>query len=77
MQHMIAPSKSPLKRGTLTLVPPLLRGASAVLGVSPMSDWRGLGGIEDLSQTLMKLVLGTQFSDRTLALSCPMSRKMP
>ncbi|WP_206759176.1 hypothetical protein, partial [Nostoc flagelliforme] len=27
-------------------VPPLLRGASAVLGVSPMSDWRGLGGIE-------------------------------
>ena len=44
-QNVIDPPKSPLKRGTLIPVPPFLRGASAVLGVSPMSDWRGLGGI--------------------------------
>ncbi|WP_373525548.1 hypothetical protein [Nostoc sp.] len=32
-------------RLALIPVPHFLRGASAVLGVSPMSDWRGLGGI--------------------------------
>ena len=44
-------SPNPLKRGHKILVPPFLRGASAVLGVSPMSDWRGLGGIEKLGGT--------------------------
>ena len=60
-QKLFDPPKSPVRRGTLRLFSPFLRGASLVLGVPEDSckegfplgqnvrpapaDWRGLGGI--------------------------------
>jgi hypothetical protein len=43
VSKILDPPKSPDKLGDFDSSP-FLRGASAVLGVSPMSDWRGLGG---------------------------------
>ncbi|OYD99026.1 hypothetical protein CDG77_02925 [Nostoc sp. 'Peltigera membranacea cyanobiont' 213] len=44
-QILLDPPKSPDKLGDFDSVSPLFKGSQRGLGGFPMSDWRGLGGI--------------------------------